>query len=106
MADPKKLSFNHILDNEDVEWNFDQIRQFSEDLVATKEAEHFQETFTATAVKTVNHNLGKDFPHVTVYNSAGVEVAVVVTNIDTNTVRLNYVGLLTDAVVFVSVGQV
>lgn len=112
MADPKKINFNPINSKdqptlaEDLEWNFDQIREFSDDLVATKEAENYQETFTATSKFDVIHGLDNSYPQVTVFNSAGVQINTLVTSIDANTIRLNFTGTLTDAVVVVSAAQV
>lgn len=65
----------------------------------------YTETFTATSSKTVLHNIGISHPQVSVYRSSGRLIHTLVTNVDTNTVRLDFTGTLTGAVVAVDFAQ-
>ena len=65
----------------------------------------YTETFTATNSKLVVHNLNVSNPQVMLYRSDGVQIYPLVTIVDADTVRLDFNGTLTDAVVVVDVGQ-
>ena len=128
-----RISFNPIysIDPErqprladDLQWNFDRLKTVLEDELDSIEVVlpsvpadvgvelgHYEETFTAGGAHLVTHNLGLEpgdepmaYPQVTVYNSANRVVGVVVDYIDQDTVRLNFIGTLTNATVCVDVG--
>ncbi len=65
----------------------------------------YLETFTASSSFVVNHFLVANHPQVSVFNSAGTRIETLVTHVDLSTVRLDFTGTLTDAVVAVDVGQ-
>ena len=65
----------------------------------------YTETFTASSSKVVTHNSGLSHPQVSVYRSDGRLIQTIVTNVDTNTVRLDFTGTLTAAVVAVDFAQ-
>ena len=65
----------------------------------------FIETFTASSSRVVNHGLGLENPQVIVYRSDGRQIYTVVTNVDVDTVRLDFIGTLTDAIVAVDFAQ-
>ncbi len=91
-----------------VEEDFRRLRLWAEsvgvDLFALVVKGHYEEKFTATATKTITHNLSAR-PQVIVYDSADREISVLVDYVDANSIKLTFSGTLTDATVVVTVGD-
>lgn len=71
--------------------------------VNTQISGRYEETFTATGVHTVNHNLGA-YPQVTVLDVTNEELGVVVDHSSINTLQLQFNGTITNGLVYCDIG--